>query len=247
MGQREGERGRESHIITGPGGAGKRAPRTDAVRERQGSKSCTTREGKKCERSGCKQAETHRRQRLRVPAGARRPDREQAAMLPRRMAIVGLFYFGIRAGVTHYQSNALFPAGGKIKRGLSSVVIPTFHSSFEDVHLLFEILLTGVTFEAGGEFSVQDAELASLRKTRSLEVICEESVPKKLSDVVRLIAGLSHHIGHLHQEDFERTLLTLVYTSQAMVNSSNEHQRSMWAESFVSLYKAIKLDLTGKR
>ncbi|XP_040019112.1 protein FAM180A [Gasterosteus aculeatus] len=173
-------------------------------------------------------------------------DSDQAAMLPWRMAIVGLFYFCIRAGVTQYQNNALFPAASKMKRGLTSVVIPTFHSSLKDVHLLFEILLTGVTFEASGEFSVRDAELASLRKTRSLEVICQEIVPRKLSDVLRLIAGLSRHAGHLRQEDFERTLLTLVYASQATVNSSNENQRRMWAESFVSLYKAIELDLTGE-
>lgn len=93
---------------------------------------------------------------------------------------------------------------------------------------------------------MRDAELASLRKTRSLEVICQEIVPRKLSDVLRLIAGLSRHAGHLRQEDFERTLLTLVYASQATVNSSNENQRRMWAESFVSLYKAIELDLTGE-
>uniref|UniRef100_A0A8C3G5W8 Protein FAM180A n=1 Tax=Cyclopterus lumpus TaxID=8103 RepID=A0A8C3G5W8_CYCLU len=132
----------------------------------------------------------------------------------------------------------------KIKRGATSLPRPTFHNSIADVHLLFEILLTGINFEASGEFSVQDAELASLRKTRNLEVICEEIIPKKLSDVFRLISGLSHHIGHLHQEDFERTLLTLVYTAQGMVNSSTEHQRRMWAESFVSLYKFIKQDLT---
>ncbi|XP_056273608.1 protein FAM180A-like [Pseudoliparis swirei] len=165
-------------------------------------------------------------------------------MLPWRMAVVGLFYFCIRAGVTQYGTQALFPSGSKMKRGARSVVRPTFHHSIADVHLLFEILLTGIHFEASGEFSVQDAELASLRKTRNLELICEEVVPKKLSDVFRLIAGLSHHTGHLHQEDFERTLLTLVYTAQGMVNSSTEHQRSMWADSFVSLYKFIKQDLT---
>ncbi|XP_054476780.1 protein FAM180A-like [Anoplopoma fimbria] len=167
-------------------------------------------------------------------------------MLPWRMAVVGLFYCCIRAGVTQHQTTELFPGVSKIKRGATNMVNPTFHNSFDDVHLLFEILLTGINFEASGEFSVQDAELASLRKTRNLEVICEEIIPKKLSDVFRLITDLSHHIGHLHQDDFERTLLTLVYTAQGMVNSSTENQRSMWAESFVSLYKVLKQDLTEK-
>ncbi|XP_044049935.1 protein FAM180A-like [Siniperca chuatsi] len=166
-------------------------------------------------------------------------------MLPWRMAIVGLFYCCIKTGVTRCRTKVLFPAANRIKRGVANVVNPTFHNSFDDVHLLFEILLAGIHFEASGEFSVQDAELASLRKTRNLEVICEKIIPRKLPDIFRLISDLSNYIGHLHQDDFERTLLTLVYTAQQMFNSTNEHQRDVWAESFVSLYKAIKQDLTG--
>ncbi|XP_040894767.1 protein FAM180A-like [Toxotes jaculatrix] len=165
-------------------------------------------------------------------------------MFPWRTVIVGLFYCYIKAGVTHCQTKALFPAASRIKRGVATVANPTFHNSFDDVHLLFEILLTGIHFEASGEFSVNDAEVNSLRKTRNLEVICEEIIPKKLSDILRLISGLSNHTGHLHQDDFERTLLTLVYITQQMVSSTTKHQQDVWAEAFVSLYKAIKQDLT---
>ncbi|XP_039665092.1 LOW QUALITY PROTEIN: protein FAM180A-like [Perca fluviatilis] len=139
----------------------------------------------------------------------------------------------------------LLSSASRIKRGVASAVNPTFHNSFEDVHLLFEILLDGIHFENSGEFSMQDAELASLRKKKKLKAICEEIIPRKLTDVWRLISGLSNHIGHLHQDDFERTLLTLVYTAQEMANSTTEHQRDAWTGSFVSLYKAIKQDLTG--
>ncbi|XP_059191594.1 protein FAM180A-like [Centropristis striata] len=166
-------------------------------------------------------------------------------MLPWRMAIIALFYCCIRTGVTRSRSKALFPAASRIKRGVASVLNPTFHNSFSDVHLLFEILLAGVHFEDSGEFSVQDAELASLRKTRKLEVICEDVIPRKLTAVFRLISDLSEYTGHLHQDDFERTLMTLVYTAHEMFNSTSEYHRDMWTESFVSLYKAIKKDLTG--
>lgn len=60
--------------------------------------------------------------------------------------------------------------------------------------------MAGIGFEAGGEFSVKDVELASLRKTRNLV---------------------------LHQDDFERTLLTMVYTAHQIVNSTTEHQRGV--------------------
>ncbi|TKS73159.1 Protein FAM180A [Collichthys lucidus] len=161
-------------------------------------------------------------------------------MLPWRMAIVGLFYCCIKTGVTQRQNKALFPAASRIKR----VVNPTSHNSFDDARLLFEILLAG-HFEDSGEFLVQDAELASLRKTRNLRVICEEIIPRKLTDIFGLISDINNHNGHLHQDDFERTLLTLVYTAQQMVNATAEKQQEVWEESFVSLYKAIKQDLIG--
>ncbi|XP_041651139.1 protein FAM180A-like [Cheilinus undulatus] len=135
---------------------------------------------------------------------------------------------------------ALFPAASRVRR--EAEANPAFHRSIHDVNLLFEILLTGTHFEASGKFSVQDAELASLRKARNLEVICEEIIPRKFTDISELIANLSNHTGRLHLDDFERTLMTLVFTAQQMVDS-NQQQRDMWAESFVSLYRAIKLDL----
>ncbi|XP_047452220.1 protein FAM180A-like [Mugil cephalus] len=161
-------------------------------------------------------------------------------MLRWRMLIVGLLSCCIKTGVTRYRTKALFPAVSRIKRG----PVPTFHSSFNDANLLFEILLAGVHFDASGGFSVEDAELASLQKTRMLDVICEEVIPMELTDIYKLVSDLSNHTGHLHQDDFERILLTLVYVSQKMVDSTAEHQRAAWAESFVSLYKAIKKDLT---
>ncbi|XP_029952690.1 protein FAM180A-like [Salarias fasciatus] len=165
-------------------------------------------------------------------------------MLPRKMVIVGLLYCWIRTGVARCQSKALFPAARRTKRAADEPMNPTFHSSFSDVHLLFEILMAGIQFDSSGAFSVKDAELASLRKTKNLDVICEEIIPKKITDIFRLISDLSNYACRLRQEDFERTLLTLVYAAQQVAGSSSEHQRDAWAQSFVQLYKAIKKDLT---
>lgn len=118
------------------------------------------------------------------------------------------------------------------------------YSSFPVLHLTLEILLAGVQFKDSGEFSVEDAELASLRKTRNLKVICEEIVPRKHEDILQLISELSNHNEPLDQEDFECTLMTLVYTSQQVVNTTCEWQQQVWEESFVNLFKAIKQDLT---
>ncbi|KAM7002974.1 protein FAM180A-like [Tautogolabrus adspersus] len=165
-------------------------------------------------------------------------------LLSWRMLVVGVFYCCIKAAVKT-SKQALFPAASRVKRGAAAVENPTFHNSLDDVNLLFEILLSGSHFETSGEFSVQDAELASLRKTRNLEVIFEEIIPRKLTDIFELISNLSNQTGRLHPDDFERTLLTLVFTAQQMVDSTGQ-QRDVWTESFVSLYKAIKQDLTGR-
>ncbi|CAB1447051.1 unnamed protein product [Pleuronectes platessa] len=114
-------------------------------------------------------------------------------MFPLRMVIVGFLYCCIRTGLMQSHTKALFPAASRTKRGAAGEVNPTFCNSSEDVNLLFEILLTGIHFQASGEFSVRDAELASLRKTQHLEVICEEIIPRKLTDIFRLISGLSDH------------------------------------------------------
>lgn len=104
-------------------------------------------------------------------------------------------------------------------------------------------MLSGVHFQDSGLFYVEDAELASLHRARDLKFICEKIIPWTPAEILRLIYNLSNQVGPLHQDDFERTLLTLVYTTQQVINSTSEHQRDIWKGSFVSLYKAIKQDL----
>ncbi|XP_066541682.1 protein FAM180A isoform X2 [Hoplias malabaricus] len=148
---------------------------------------------------------------------------------------------------SHPRRRGFFPSALRVKRGTASLVNPIFQTSIKDVNLLFEILLSGLTFEDGkGSFSVHDEELASLRQTHKLEVICEDVLPRTLAEVRRLTSTLVQGVGHLTREDFERIVLTLVYTAQQMVQSSTVYQREAWAESFISLYKVVKQDLTNR-
>ncbi|XP_024138378.1 protein FAM180A [Oryzias melastigma] len=155
----------------------------------------------------------------------------------------GLLCCCLRTCASRCRTRTLFPAASRVKRE-SVVVNPTFCSSRSDARLLFEILMADIHFGPTGAFSVADTELSSLRKTKHLDVICEEIIPKTLPDILRLVSELSHHRGHLHQEDFERTLMTLVFASQKMVNSAEEHQREAWAQSVTGLFRALKTDLT---
>lgn len=100
--------------------------------------------------------------------------------------------------------------------------------------------------EEKGVLRVADEELASLRRLKPLEVVCEDILPRTLSDIRRLCHHLEQHRGRLSKEDFERTVLTMVYTAQRLAQSSLAHQRELWADALVQLYKTIKKDLGAK-
>uniref|UniRef100_A0ACB8FMW9 Uncharacterized protein n=1 Tax=Sphaerodactylus townsendi TaxID=933632 RepID=A0ACB8FMW9_9SAUR len=92
------------------------------------------------------------------------------------------------------------------------------------------------------KISVKDQELASLRDATAFDILCNDVIPKSITDIRRLNARLLGYPGILKKEDFERTLLTMVYTAYRAAQSQG-HQKDAWAESFVSLYKVLKHDL----
>uniref|UniRef100_A0A8C6L1L1 Uncharacterized protein n=1 Tax=Nothobranchius furzeri TaxID=105023 RepID=A0A8C6L1L1_NOTFU len=87
-----------------------------------------------------------------------------------------------------------------------------------------QILVAGIIFESDGSFLIADDQPSSLQKT-SLDFICREIIPKTLADVSRHIFNLCGQADALHQEDFERTLLTLVVTAQKVLTSSTDTKR----------------------
>uniref|UniRef100_A0A8C6LXS7 Family with sequence similarity 180 member A n=1 Tax=Nothobranchius furzeri TaxID=105023 RepID=A0A8C6LXS7_NOTFU len=129
---------------------------------------------------------------------------------------------------------ALYPSAYRIKRGAYSLINPTFQRSSEDISLLFEILLSGMQIR-GEEHTllIPDEELASLRSVKKLEVICEDVLPKRLSDIRRLTAELAQRLEPLSWPDFERTVLTLVYTSQTLAQITDQHQRELWTNALI--------------
>ncbi|XP_029617352.1 protein FAM180A isoform X1 [Salmo trutta] len=142
-------------------------------------------------------------------------------------------------------TSALYPSAFRVKRGTHSLVNPTFQNSVEDVNLLFEILLAGLQIEGEDKpFVIPDMELASLRTVQKLEVICEDILPKRLSEIRRLTSHLSQRRGALSREDFERTVLTMVYTAQTLAHTTSQHQKALWGDALLQLFRAIQEDLT---
>ncbi|XP_031169483.1 protein FAM180A [Sander lucioperca] len=158
-------------------------------------------------------------------------------------ALLIIIYLSMYLAATQHHRKALYPSAYRIKRGAYSLINPTFQRSSEDVNLLFEILLAGMEIQ-GGEMLIPDEELASLRSVEKLEVICEDVLPKRLSDIRRLIAELAQRRQPLSWQDFERTVLTLVYTTQTLARVSSPQQREAWTDAVIQLFKAVQKDLT---
>ncbi|XP_048877428.1 protein FAM180A-like [Brienomyrus brachyistius] len=164
-------------------------------------------------------------------------------MMSWKVVIVALVYWNVHMCGSQRRSRALYPSAFRVKRGTASMVNPIFQNSLEDINLLFEILIAGAKMEdERSPLTVLDEELASLRRTQKLEAICEDVVPRKLTDIRRLTSDLLQYPTVLRKDDFERTVLTMVYTAHRMGNTDG-HQRAAWTESFINLYKAIKQDL----
>ncbi|XP_067111003.1 protein FAM180A [Osmerus mordax] len=158
--------------------------------------------------------------------------------------VLTLLYSVSVVAASQHARKALYPSASRVKRGTYSLVNPTFHTSVDDVKLLFEILLAGLQVEGENRrMLIPDAELASLRRVNKLEVICEDILPKSLPEVRRLTSLLSQQRGHLSRQDFERTLLTMVYTAQTRAKAVSAHQKALWNDALLLLFKAIKRDL----
>lgn len=139
---------------------------------------------------------------------------------------------------------ALYPSAFRVKRGTPAFINPSFQKTVEEAGLLYEVLLSGGFMDAmHGTLHVPDAELSSLRRLQVLEVLCEDVLPRSLSEILRVSAGLEQQRGSLRLEDFERTVLTLVFTAQQIQQKQSTAQREIWRNTLIRLYQAIKADL----
>ncbi|XP_074049711.1 protein FAM180A [Macrotis lagotis] len=154
-----------------------------------------------------------------------------------------LLYYNAQATLAHRWSRAvLFPSAHRSKRSSSGPANPVLQNSLEEVDLLYEFLLAELEISQDLRISIKDEELSSLRKASDFNTICNEIIPKSITDIRRLSAHLSERIGVLKREDFERTALTLAYTAYRTALAQG-FQKDIWAQSLLSLFHALKQDL----
>lgn len=105
-----------------------------------------------------------------------------------------------------------------------------------------QFLLGELEIDDDLKITVKDEELASTRKAITFDTLCNDVIPKSITEIRRLSSRLSGYPGMLKKEDFERTVLTMVYTAYRTAQSQG-HQKDSWAESFINLYKLVMHDL----
>ncbi|KAK5895779.1 hypothetical protein CgunFtcFv8_009442 [Champsocephalus gunnari] len=159
-------------------------------------------------------------------------------------ALLIILNLAMHLAASQHHRKTLYPSAYRIKRGTYSLINPTFLRSAEDVDLLFEILLAGMQIQdVEHHMLIPDEELASLRSVEKLEVICEDVLPKSLSDIRRLTVQLGRRRPPLSWQDFEKTVLTLVYTTQTLAAASSQQQKEAWLDAAVQLFRALEKDL----
>ncbi|XP_067855742.1 protein FAM180A-like [Heptranchias perlo] len=161
-----------------------------------------------------------------------------------RTLILLIFSTNVCATALPKRNKVLFPSAQRLRRNLVSdiPINPVFQRSQKDVELLYEFLLGGLNIDDNFKCSLKDEELSSMRAAKKFDVIVNNIIPKNIADIQRLTYRLSNYTGQLKLEDFERTLLTLVFTAY-QASRSHGHQQDTWAESLVSLFQALKRDL----
>ncbi|XP_015687470.1 protein FAM180A [Protobothrops mucrosquamatus] len=160
-----------------------------------------------------------------------------------KMLFLFLLYYNAQGTVPPRWNRAMFfPSAHRVKRSSAVLLNPVLQKSREDVDLLFEFLLGELEIDDDLKITVKDEELASTRKAMMFDTLCNDVIPKSITEIRRLSSRLSGYPGMLKKEDFERTVLTMVYTAYRTAQSQG-HQKDTWAESFVNLYKLLMHDL----
>ncbi|GCB75161.1 protein FAM180A [Scyliorhinus torazame] len=166
--------------------------------------------------------------------------------MQRKALILLIFSTNVCATSLPKRNKVLFPLAQRLKRNLgldSDIPIdPVFQKSQKDVELLYEFLLGGLNIDNNFKCFLKDEELASLRSAKKFDLIVNHIIPKNIIDIRRLTYRLSKYSGQLKSEDFERTMLTLVFTAY-QASKSQGHQQDTWAESLVNIFQALIHDL----
>ncbi|XP_069759807.1 protein FAM180A [Narcine bancroftii] len=161
-----------------------------------------------------------------------------------RTLILLILSTNVCATVLPKRNKVLFPSAQRLKRNVDPdiPVNPVFQRSQKNLELLYEFLLDGLNIEDNLKCSLKDEEFSSMRAGKKFNAIFNTIIPRNITDIRRFTYRLTNYSGQLKPIDFERTLLTLVFTAYQGARSQG-HQQDDWTESLVDIFQALRHDL----
>ncbi|XP_068170168.1 protein FAM180A [Antennarius striatus] len=114
-----------------------------------------------------------------------------------------------------------------------------------NANLMFEILLYGVEMDQYNNIVLLDRELASMRSGRAFLSQINDNIPRSRSSMVQMVTMLKDERRRpLTQDQFERLILTMVYSAH-QAQSQEKEEQDAWAGVLLQLANITAHDLRG--
>ncbi|KAF4101365.1 protein FAM180A isoform X1 [Onychostoma macrolepis] len=105
-----------------------------------------------------------------------------------------------------------------------------FIRSVNDANLMFEFLWRGLEIDADNNVVMRDQEIASMRQGRAFLSLINDSIPKTVSAMEKLLAMLEEQDNSFTQAHFETLLLGTIYSAYQARNQRLESEQQAWMD-----------------
>ncbi|KAI2653548.1 Protein FAM180A [Labeo rohita] len=105
-----------------------------------------------------------------------------------------------------------------------------FIKSVNDANLMFEFLWRGLEIDADNNVVMLDQEMASMRQGRVFLSLINDSIPKTVPAMEKLLAMLEEQDNSFAQARFETLLLGTIYSAYQARNQRLESEQQAWID-----------------
>ncbi|XP_067276632.1 protein FAM180B [Pseudorasbora parva] len=105
-----------------------------------------------------------------------------------------------------------------------------FIRSESDAKLMFEFLWRGLEIDVDNNVVMRDQEIASMRQGRAFLSLINDSIPKTVSAMEKLLAVLEEQDKSFPQARFETLILGTIYSAYQARNLKLESEQQAWTD-----------------
>ncbi|XP_048024251.1 protein FAM180A [Megalobrama amblycephala] len=105
-----------------------------------------------------------------------------------------------------------------------------FIRSESDANLMFEFLWRGLEIDVDSNVVMRDQEIASMRQGRAFLSLINDSIPKTVSAMEKLLATLEEQDNSFTQTRFETLILGTIYSAYQARNQRLESEQQAWTD-----------------